>query len=508
MTRNHSVKSPVEVPDSNDKYNGNNTGTRHANENDRSNDNGRDQHEHCWNKHNSNSLRGHNLRRMLFIAIFAIVAANTWQTMNLQIHDQPFVVDDDDSDDDNGSKDFHLPSRSYIHEPSKNDNVEDRSRRVDSLSSDVNVEMHMEMLDDWRVVTDCNMYDFACPVHKKFRPYPFHNLRELQSHTHKHKLVMLDEDQDDINITSSLTLTLTLTLKGSEESKGYQNLKEPPMVSNEEKTRCLNVAHNQTLKEQIERVRKQLNPIEIKLGMKSGIDIDREVENFVAFTITDENYANEMLHEVHQMNRKVVRFGDAHFFVGMDLFSVDLACSFGYPVVYFHQSDNENENENENEDQAKEKEKDNEHEHGQQDQANEDNFKTLVQSSKLIISQMLVDMNQSFVFYEMDIWFLKSPIHMLQQEMNGDMLASSHQNNPFNMNIGFFAVRATNASMEYFKNCVDTLRRAPDAHDQVIMNKVSDASAYRGLRREKEIELDGGGTVPAPNVTHLFIGDK
>lgn len=62
----------------------------------------------------------------------------------------------------------------------------------------------------------------------------------------------------------------------------------------------------------------------------------------IAFTMSDETYAKDMLHDVYEMNNDIVGFQNAFFIVAMDTFTSNMACEYGYPVVAMMVDDKNN----------------------------------------------------------------------------------------------------------------------------------------------------------------------
>lgn len=358
---------------------------------------------------------------------------------------------------------------------------DDPTQKVDpssTLRSTKNAlhESDTTLLDDWRAVTDCNIYDLSCPFHKKFAPHPF---RRLFKHKKDHEIKF-----EKLKTESFFPVNTTNTYKGFD---GYLY---PTIVSKEAKDECMKLAQG-SLDEQV----KQMIHTRLKqVSIKSSKD-PNEVTNFVAFTITDKNYAKFMLHETYQMTRDIIKFNNAHFFVGMDLYTVDMACSYGYPIVYYkHDDDNQSQTEDkdENENDAKTRKK------------------GMVQNSKLMVSQMLLNMDQAFMFYEMDVWFVKSPIEILE-DMTKDMVVSTHENHPFQMNIGFYAMKANDASREYMDKCVQMQTDIPNAHDQEIMSRLAEVFEDRKMKTFKpgeEAKFRDQITYIVPKVEHPFTAEK
>ena len=345
------------------------------------------------------------------------------------------------------------------------------------------------ILADWRVVTDCTIYDFTCPLTHSFKPYPFTPLL-------RHSL-------DSISL-SSLQSQETAVNHTRTSNAHYIEYIDPPKVPPKNIQSCLESAR-QSLPTQLKQMIESLNPISIN---------DQEGSTMVAFTITDETYAREMIHEVVQMNRHVVQFDRAHFLVAMDPYSLEQACDFGYPVVYY-QTDTETDPTTKMETNKTDTKQVASMDHGE---GVTTSTRALVQGSKLIVSQLLVNLNQGFMFYEMDIWFQQSPLPTLRNEMTSeddvDVLMSTHQNNHGAPNIGFYAVRATNATREYFDTCVKLLEQYPHTHDQAIMVSVADLNTElrNGNDAWSHLQLhDDDGKkveVSVPKVEHPIVMKK
>lgn len=54
-----------------------------------------------------------------------------------------------------------------------------------------------------------------------------------------------------------------------------------------------------------------------------------------------------------------------------------------------------------------------------------------------------------------------------------DFLCATHQWNPEELNIGFYAALANNGTINYFRDSLDIIERNPLAHDQKIMHAVA-----------------------------------
>jgi hypothetical protein len=202
----------------------------------------------------------------------------------------------------------------------------------------------------------------------------------------------------------------------------------PGEVSTKVYEACVQRLTNTPYEQQLDHVLKQI---------KRHPELD-----MVAFTMSDLSYADDMIHEVFQMNDDVVGFRGAFFMVALDRGTLQLGCRFGYPVIASPAI-----------------------------LASEEDLRSMVQSTKFLLSYDLLKRNVSYLFYEMDIFFLQSPVPVLLQ-MEGDAICSAHQDNPFQPNIGCYAFRANKATLEFFKLCCDLLEEAPDTHDQHVFNNM------------------------------------
>ncbi|KAL3908914.1 MAG: hypothetical protein SGILL_008299 [Bacillariaceae sp.] len=164
----------------------------------------------------------------------------------------------------------------------------------------------------------------------------------------------------------------------------------------------------------------------------------------IAFTISDYSYAQDMIHDMFQMMEHVVGFSQQHFvLVAIDVQTVELACKFGYPVIFWKES-------------------------------NTESLKEAVANTKLVLSMEFVKRGIDFFFTEMDVWWIKTPRKSLVdfQQRRENLLFSGHQNNPTAPNIGVYAVKANDYSREYFQTCLDVLKQRPETHDQWAMAEV------------------------------------
>lgn len=287
-------------------------------------------------------------------------------------------------------------------------------------------------LPSWAVATECSLYHTDCPNHLKFQDYPFP--LDLEG---SNELSTADKF-DWIEDTAAPT-TLNNDVNFTDNMNHLVGYEFPPKADEQSKQECITYTQTHSIEDQLDHTLKHLTPL-------------KDTHNMIAYTMTDETYAKDMLHDVYEMNNDIVGFQNAFFIVAMDTFTSNMACEYGYPVVAMMVDNNDD------------------------DKNNADDLKALVQSTKVYISKLLVQKGQPFLFYEMDIWFIRSPIQLLQQNMKTkyDFLCSTHQWNPGELNIGFYAAMANEGTINYFNDSLNIITEHPLAHDQKIMHVVAD----------------------------------
>ncbi|KAL7544307.1 hypothetical protein ACHAWF_007691, partial [Thalassiosira exigua] len=165
--------------------------------------------------------------------------------------------------------------------------------------------------------------------------------------------------------------------------------------------------------------------------MPASTDLAGRVERenatgMVAFSVGDYNYASDMLHDFYNTN-------GSFFLVALDGRRVEMACRCGYPVVAWPSTKPD--------DVTK--------------------LKHAVANTKFKVSLALISR-------KLDFLFLRSPKHHLASyfsDVDLDVLASSHMNDPMAINIGVYAVRANKRTKEYFDLCVRMAEESPGTHD-------------------------------------------
>ena len=338
-----------------------------------------------------------------------------------------------------------------------------------SRSQDTMLEADQQaMLPSWRIVTDCSTYatDCATQLQNRLLEYPFKV--KMPNVVGEDGQYVFQQIRAEDNLPEEWRRALDefapsmpdeptkLELDGDRLSA----LVFPPKVSKEQASACYKNGLITAFNEQLDAVLSKLHPID---------DIDT-----IAYTMTDEKYSHDMIHDVWEMNNDIVGFRDAFFFLALDKYTLGVACEYGYPVVAAPGLIKGNRK--------------------TKDENKEADLKELVQSTKFIVSRALVDRERNFFFYEMDCWFLKSPLKQLRQQST-DYLVSSHQWNPEGGNIGIFSVRANKRSKEFFRNLVEYSALSPESHDQIVMNDIASLShrLYKGEKLSSDLGKDHFG---------------
>ncbi|CAB9526878.1 expressed unknown protein [Seminavis robusta] len=292
-------------------------------------------------------------------------------------------------------------------------------------------------LPDWRIAMDCSIWDFHCVTTRQksgvYEAYPFPYTRKYD-HEHLFKWEQMDkvpvewqQELADINTTLSFPPPRTVEYTYKEQ------------VSESELQKCLQSAQDLSWKEQIR---------SLIQGPNKQLDASKNDLNLLAFTISDYKYAKDMMHDFFQMNDNIVGLPGALFMVAIDHETLEMACRYNYPVVAWTSAVPRKTIDTERED-----------------------LKHSVANTKFEVSSALVEMDQDFFFYEMDVWFLQSPMPILAL-FHDDILFSSHQYCPKCVNIGVYLVHANAATKEYFKVAIQLAQECPDTHDQFVMAQI------------------------------------
>lgn len=248
---------------------------------------------------------------------------------------------------------------------------------------------------NWMVSRDCTVYDIKCFVQNEFRyqPYPF------------------DGSRSDYEYSDLSDLPLPIPTKQHVDRQTIIPTSNP-------NDPCLQYGNETPYEQQLDEIMKKLS----------------RVQGWVAYTISDINYANDMIHDVFEMAHHIVGFPNAFFMVAMDQSTMELACQYGYPVIPSPISGD---------------------------------LESRVKLTKFQISFDLLNRHQNFLFFEMDVWFTK-PILPLLEKQWGDIMVSAHQN-IIHMNIGVYSAKANAATLEYFQQCIQVGSKT-SIHDQELMH--------------------------------------
>lgn len=168
---------------------------------------------------------------------------------------------------------------------------------------------HHRVPNYWTVF-DCSVWDTMCNsvnlFENRYEEYPFPLSRQVKR---------------PWEIPLWTISSMPKLWKGALERPGNKEIEHiyPRKGSDAEIRTCIQTRNSLSWTEQIDSLKQQLK---------------REPRtNMVAFTIADINYARDMIHDVYQMTETIVGFGDSFFMVAIDKETVELACTYLYPVV-------------------------------------------------------------------------------------------------------------------------------------------------------------------------------
>jgi hypothetical protein len=171
----------------------------------------------------------------------------------------------------------------------------------------------------------------------------------------------------------------------------------------------------------------------------------------IAFTITDQTYS-DMADDVAAMMYRV-GFPASHlFFVCLDQASLSTVCATGLHEAIFYPSKRKN---------------------------------TRVSEAKFGVAEQLLIAGRSFLFFEMDVWFIRAPLPYFTNP-DADLFIGLHQNNAFSPNIGFYFARpvveamssgrdgngssgVASAARDLFHDLLAHTLRQPSHFDQQLM---------------------------------------
>lgn len=367
-------------------------------------------------------------------------------------------------------------------------------------------QQRQQRLPHWMIVTECSIYSLDCmtrgPRDDKYLEYPlpptgdaiskWPNVTQLSSslptawkqrlsqrptsyHPAKKNHHGLDHDRRLQNASNISKHNDNTTSPAHDIDLDDLNYLYPPTVSPDAYQQCLTFTHDKSTVEQLDALldSKRITP--------------EPDTNMVAFTISDWNYAYDMMHDVVQMMDTVVGFSQQHFFlVAIDTKTVDLACRHGYPVLLW---------------KAPPKKADSDGHAALRD---------AVANTKVVLSYELAKRGVHFFFAEMDVWWIRSVkpdlIKLQQADDSVQIYFSAHQNNPFAPNIGVYAARANAKTVGYFQLCIDLLAEKPATHDQYVMQEVR--NLYESVLNNRNHKFgDRWDPKPAPEVPTVNASD-
>ena len=313
-------------------------------------------------------------------------------------------------------------------------------------------------MPDWHQAVDCSAWDNMCTAARvsegRYEPYPFPLGKHVKELDRFHPVMM---SLSDVPGEWHEALHVDNGIDGP-PPRTVQYI-YPPEAAASDASRCLAEAMELAWQVQLDAL----------LG--SG-RIQRETTtNMIAFTISDYNYAFDstspdraylrplslrltknfffetVMHDVFEMTSDVVGFGGSFFMVALDKETVEMACRYGYPVVAWPSA--------------------------RPDDATQ--LKHAVANTKFEASLHLTSRGVDFLFYEMDVWFLTSPVPLIADYHGNeerDVLLSSHAKDPLAVNIGVYSVSANERTKEFFELCVSLARESPGTHDQWIVSQL------------------------------------
>lgn len=298
---------------------------------------------------------------------------------------------------------------------------------------------------NWMMAVDCASYDQSCTTyhvsHHRYAPYPFDFNSPLKNISAIPKITTLLE-KEDTNSQNNHNFPLKHNLDAAlDKSQPYTLNKYPPQVSSEAYQECVSLHKLHNYSWQLQHL------------LTNELTPNSHFEDTIVFTISNYKYAFDMIHAFFQMSWTLLtNHTNSVFIVALDVETMELACRFGYPILYLHDD-------------------------------NPTNTKTLVQSSKFLLSRDIVMSGNNYIFTEMDIWFITDPIPTLrkiseqQEQLNNneippDIMVSGHQDNPWAPNIGFYFVRSNPHTKSFFGELYHILELCPTVFDQFAFQEM------------------------------------
>ena len=291
-------------------------------------------------------------------------------------------------------------------------------------------------LPSWRTLTECSAYDLSCPLRFDFADYPLKLSADSPRMQLRDRFLSSNERRDAAArrerslrvaerrsalwrwwdmVTESDASAMDVFLKSSSHKK-KENVSSSFLSSSSSVVRNNNVL--------------EWSLVEATAGI---------VEKKVAWTMSDSAYGREMLDDVVAMALKTLGAPEV-VVVCLDRKTARACVARGYRCAFLRE--------------------------------NSEELKAKVQKTKFLVSKWFVDNDFDFVFFEMDVWFLKEGFSYLFHDEKIDIFVASHQNNPTATNIGVYAVRANERTKLFFKNCLEEATLKPQKHDQLIFHNM------------------------------------
>ncbi|CAJ1965179.1 unnamed protein product [Cylindrotheca closterium] len=294
------------------------------------------------------------------------------------------------------------------------------------------------ILPDWYLTTECSIYSIDCVSREtkrnNYQSYPFPLVNpNLKNGT-------LPKD----NVIWKPARTFPTFQKKKEKSATEINKVE--VTPHKDAQTCVQKATTRSLKEQLDDLLPAYNDFKQK---------DDHMNERIVYTISDYSYAKDMIDDAFYMARVIMKL-DYFFLVAMDKATIQLACDRGYPVMGWPQLPANMMPE--------------------YNSTDADSYKSTkkvadVALSKWLIALEILERQFPLFFFEMDVWFLKSP-KSLWKDQDVDVIFSGHADNPNYVNIGIYSVLPTPKAREYFEICIDLFKQRPKVHDQLIMMQI------------------------------------
>mmetsp|Transcript_34201 Transcript_34201/g.109827 ORF Transcript_34201/g.109827 Transcript_34201/m.109827 type:complete len:890 (+) Transcript_34201:619-3288(+) len=352
-----------------------------------------------------------------------------------------------------------------------------------SVFENDNDERRKKPLESWRVLTECDAYDLRCPLRLRFDAYP---LKEPAGVLPYSSWATKKQGTD-------LAAAMRSADRRSRRARWWRRVTASDAAATTEATRrgfdVAALRSTTTLDESLEKATASLT--------------------LVTWTMTDERYAAEMLDDVVAMAATYLPQAPM-VVVCLDRPTARACVASGYrcAVVPLAKA-KEEENPRKEKDLVKE-------EYTFPQKKKEDPLRSLVQNAKFEASRWFVDHGVSFIFFEMDVWFVQAATALptARELLRGespptDIAVAAHQNNPTATNIGVYAVEANVRTRLFFKNLVDEAAHVPDKHDQLVFHNVLSwhRLARAGKEPPKRDNWKDMPSVPLPEtpVTFAFI---